>query len=65
MTPRNQSENALAHRLKDKAEAAYFRSNLLNKRRELMNKWGKYTRIPTVQEANVIQLSSREGGSNG
>ena len=63
--PREVIENALAHRLKDKAEAAYFRSNLLNKRRELMNKWGKYTRMPTVQEANVIQLSSREGGSNG
>ena len=56
--PREVIESALAHQLRDKAEAAYFRSNLLNKRRELMNMWGEYMKKPLVQEAEVIQLST-------
>jgi integrase len=35
-------EFSLAHKLKDKTEAAYFRSNLLKKRRELMRTWAEY-----------------------
>jgi integrase len=35
-------EAALAHRLKDKAEAAYARGDLFDKRRMLMNAWEKY-----------------------
>ena len=35
-------EHAMAHQLKDKAEAAYFRSELLEKRTRLMNDWAKY-----------------------
>lgn len=35
-------EAALAHVQKDKTEAAYFRSDLFNKRRELMNDWATY-----------------------
>lgn len=35
-------EHALAHRLKDKAEAAYARGSQLEKRRRLMNAWGEY-----------------------
>lgn len=35
-------EAALAHQLKDKTEAAYFRSNLLDKRRLLMNEWAQF-----------------------
>jgi len=37
--PREVIEAALAHQLKDKAEAAYARGDLLNKRRELMDAW--------------------------
>jgi integrase len=40
--PREVIEAALAHRLKDKAEAAYARGDLFNKRRELMAAWGQY-----------------------
>lgn len=36
------SEMALAHRIKDKTEAAYRRGKLLAKRRELMNAWATY-----------------------
>jgi integrase len=40
--PREAIEAALAHQLKDKAEAAYARGNLLAKRRELMADWAAY-----------------------
>ena len=40
--PREVIEHALAHQLKDKAEAAYQRGDLLMKRSQLMSAWGKY-----------------------
>ena len=35
-------EHALAHRIKDKAEASYRRSAALEKRRQLMEAWARY-----------------------
>lgn len=40
--PREVIEHALAHQLKDKAEAAYQRGDLLEKRRRLMSDWAKH-----------------------
>lgn len=40
--PREVIEHALAHQLKDKAEAAYQRGSLLAKRVQLMNDWSEY-----------------------
>ena len=40
-TPREVSEAALAHAIKDKAEAAYARSDLFEKRRKLMESWAQ------------------------
>ena len=40
--PRELCEQALAHRIADKAEAAYFRSDLFEKRRQLMEKWANF-----------------------
>lgn len=40
--PREVIEHALAHQLKDKAEAAYARSDLLEKRRKLMDDWAAF-----------------------
>ncbi|MGA7438011.1 MAG: site-specific integrase [Luteibacter sp.] len=40
--PREVIEHALAHRLKDKAEAAYQRGTLMAKRRLLMDDWSHY-----------------------
>jgi integrase len=37
--PREVIEHALAHKLKDQAEAAYQRGDLLQKRRLLMEEW--------------------------
>ena len=41
--PREVIEAALAHRLKDKAEAAYARGDLFTKRRALMEAWLAFT----------------------
>lgn len=40
--PRDVCEAALAHTNKDATEAAYFRSDLFEKRREMMNDWADY-----------------------
>jgi integrase len=46
-------EAALAHRLKDKAEAAYARGDLFQKRRRLMEDWSKFLATPP---AAVLEL---------
>jgi integrase len=47
--PREVIEAALAHRIKDKAEAAYARGDLLVKRQVLMNDWAAFcTRPPAT-----------------
>ena len=43
-TPHAVMEAALAHTIKNKAEAAYARSDLFEKRRELMNAWAEFLR---------------------
>ena len=58
--PREVIEAALAHQLKDKAEAAYFRSNLLDKRRELMEKWSDYINLPIIECGKVINLADKK-----
>ena len=56
--PRNVIEFCLAHKLKDKVEAAYHRSNLLEKRRPLMEQWAKHCFSPAIKEgAKVIKLN--------
>ena len=40
--PRAVMEAALAHRVADEVEAAYFRTDLLEKRRELMEQWANF-----------------------
>ena len=41
--PRSVCESALAHVLKDRVEAAYLRSDLLDQRRPLMEAWAAFT----------------------
>ena len=56
------AEKALAHGLKDKSEAAYQRSNLLEARRPMMEAWAKF--CEPVQGANVSSLDEhRQGGA--
>jgi integrase len=46
--PNEVCEAALAHVVRNKAEAAYRRGDLLDKRRELMNAWGDYCTAPAA-----------------
>ena len=57
--PREVCEAAIAHTLKDKAEAACARSDLFEKRRELMTAWARYLN-PTP--ADVVSLDARRAG---
>jgi integrase len=59
--PREVIEHALAHQLKDKAEAAYARGTLFDKRRRLMDDWARYCNtVATVSENTVVPIRSGE-----
>jgi integrase len=45
--PREVAEQALAHSLPDKVEAAYRRGDLFEKRRRLMGEWAKFCDRPS------------------
>lgn len=51
--PQRVAETALAHRLKDGAEAAYQRGDLLEKRKELMEVWADYCQPKTTNVARI------------
>ncbi|HEX2528682.1 MAG TPA: integrase arm-type DNA-binding domain-containing protein [Geminicoccus sp.] len=57
--PREVIEAALAHRLKDKAEAAYARGDMLTKRRTLMQDWSEFLQRP---EAEVVAIRAAAKG---
>ncbi len=56
--PHQVCEMALAHTIKDKAEAAYRRGDMIDKRRELMAAWAAFV---TSDGADVIPLPAAEG----
>lgn len=59
--PREVIEHALAHQLKDKAEAAYARGTLFEKRRRLMDDWAKYCRTAKKAEgAKVVPIGKKK-----
>ena len=53
--PREIVEAALAHTLRDKVEAAYQRSDLLERRRPLMVDWARFCAQP-APTANVVRM---------
>jgi integrase len=55
---REVAEAALAHVIGDKAEAAYQRGDLLQKRRHLMDEWANFCAAPyvTPEPGKVVQL---------
>lgn len=55
--PREVAEAALAHVIINKAEAAYQRGDLFEKRRRLMDAWADYLRPPAGE--NVVSLGAR------
>ncbi|MBI78663.1 MAG: integrase [Rhodospirillaceae bacterium] len=54
--PREVAEQALAHTIGNKVEAAYLRSDLFEKRRHLMNLWANYLDTP---KGKVISFNAR------
>lgn len=54
--PREVIEHALAHQLKDKAEAAYQRGSLFDKRVRLMADWPDYIDRAPSATADVVQI---------
>lgn len=53
-------EHALAHRIKDKAEAAYRRSSALSKRAKLMAAWSEYCAGQKIEGGNVVQIGAAQ-----
>jgi hypothetical protein len=47
-------EHAIAHRLKDKAEAAYQRGTMLMKRAHIMQEWGRFCRTREFHPAEIL-----------
>jgi integrase len=56
--PREVAEMALAHRIGDATEQAYARDDLFDKRRKLMDAWGKFCAAPSAGDAVVTPLRS-------
>jgi len=57
--PREVIEHALAHKLKDKVEASYRRSDALEKRRRLMDAWAGYcTARPQAKGEKVVSIGA-------
>ena len=54
-TPREVSEAALAHTIQNKAEAAYARSDLFEKRRKLMFKWDSF--LSSSSNEKIVRIS--------
>jgi integrase len=51
-------EAALAHTIKNKAEAAYARSDLYDKRARLMKEWERYCSRAPAKEGNVTPINA-------
>jgi integrase len=57
--PREVIEHAMAHQLKDKAEAAYARGDLFIKRTALMKAWAEFLSRPAAVGKNVTSIRKR------
>lgn len=61
--PREVIEHALAHQLADKAEAAYARGTLFEKRRRLMDDWAKQCNTQTVNSTTVTPIRNSKNAA--
>jgi integrase len=50
-------ETAMAHKLKDKAEAAYARGDLFAKRRKLMQDWADFLATPPAEVVDLHEAT--------
>jgi len=49
---------ALSHVIRNKTEAAYFRTDLFELRRDLMDKWTQFATQEPVHKGKVISMSA-------
>jgi hypothetical protein len=56
---------ALAHAIGNKAEAAYRRGDLFDKRRRLMDEWGEHCDAQISGTAEVVPLRGIAGSDHG
>lgn len=56
--PRDLAEAALAHQLESKVEAAYLRSDVLEKRRAMMQAWADFCDLPAIS-ASVTPINRK------
>jgi integrase len=56
--PREVIEMAMAHAVGDQTEAAYFRSDIFEKRRRLMEAWADFCAMAPAEAGNVVSLRS-------
>ncbi|NPD68932.1 integrase arm-type DNA-binding domain-containing protein [Lichenicola cladoniae] len=54
--PREVAEAALAHTLRDRVEAAYRRSDLFDKRRQLLSEWEAFCARPARMTGDVVPM---------
>lgn len=59
--PRDVAEMALAHSIKDKTEAAYRRSDMLERRARLMQDWASYCTTEPVASEKVTPIRKQSG----
>lgn len=57
--PRDLAEKALAHVLESKVEAAYQRSDMLERRAHMMDAWAKFLATPQATGKKVVPLARR------
>ena len=55
--PREMIGMALAHTVDSAVEAAYRRSDMVEKRRKMMDAWATFCSTPKKAGANVVQMS--------
>jgi integrase len=55
--PHDVAEMALAHTIENKAEAAYRRGDMMDKRRHMMQAWADFCATPAVMASTVVPLT--------
>jgi hypothetical protein len=49
----------MAHAVANETEAAYFRSDLFDKRRRLMEAWADFCGMAPAEDGNVVTMRSK------
>lgn len=57
--PREVAEQALAHAIESKVEAAYRRGDLFEKRKKLMNEWARFCNTVQSESGKVVKIRGK------